>query len=101
MAFRGRLSNRRIALFATIAVVLLGLGWLQYVGAAAMSGMAFKDMDWNEDGELTRREILQGFVSVSAVRALSGQRSCVEYRWRGSGEVIRLECRTDPPPATP
>ena len=101
MAFRGRLSNRRIALFATIALVLLGLGWLQYVGAAAMSGMAFKDMDWNEDGELTRREILQGFVSVSAVRTRSGQRSCVESRWRRSGEVIRMECRTDPPPAAP
>ncbi len=96
MAFRGRLSNRRIALFATIALVLLGLGWLQYVGAAAMSGMAFKDMDWNEDGELTRREILQGFVSVSAIRTQRVQRQCVEYRWRRSGEVIRMECRTEP-----
>lgn len=101
MAFRGRLSNRRIALFASIAVVLLGLGWLQFVGAAALSGMSFKDMDWNEDGELTRREILQGFVSVSAVRTQNGQRSCVEYRWRRSDEVIRTECRTDASPATP
>lgn len=101
MAVRGRVSNRRIALFATIAIVLLGLGWLQYTGAAAMSGMAFKDMDWNEDGELTRREILQGVVSVAAVRTRSGQRSCVEYRWRRSDEVIRMECRTDASPATP
>lgn len=100
MAFQRRLSNRRIALFASIAVVLLGLGWLQYVGAAALSGMSFRDMDWNEDGELTRREILQGFVSVSAVRTQNGQRSCVEYRWRRSDEVIRMECRTDAPPAT-
>jgi len=101
MAFRGRMSNRRIALFATIAVVLLVLGCLQLLGAAALSGMSFKDMDWNEDGQLTRTEILQGFFSVSASKTVDGARECVEYRWRRSDEVIRMECRTTPAGATP
>lgn len=98
MAFRGRLSNRRIALFATLAIVLLAMGWMRYTGAAALSGMAFEDMDWNEDGELTRREVLQGFFTVVAVRSGEGRRTCVDYRWRGSGESIRLECRTEASP---
>jgi len=99
MAFNARLTKRRMALFVTIAAVLLGLGWMSYTGAAALSGMAFTDMDWNEDGELTRREILQGFFSVKAVRSTEGQRSCVDYRWRDSDESIRLECRTEAAPA--
>ncbi len=98
MAFRGRLSSRRLALFVTIAIVLLALGWMRYTGAAALSGMAFADMDWNEDGELTRREVLQGFFTVVAVRTTEGRRTCVDYRRRGSGESIRLECRTEAAP---
>jgi hypothetical protein len=98
MAFKGRLSNRRIALFATIAVVLLALGWMRYTNAAALSGMPFKEMDWNEDGELTRGEVLQGFFTVTAVRTQKGSRSCVDYRRRGSAESIRVECRTETAP---
>ena len=94
MAFKGRLSNRRIALFATFAIVLLTLAWLQYSGAAALSGMKFQEMDWNEDGQLSRREVLQGFFQVRAVRSSDGNRHCVDYRWRRSGESIRVECRT-------
>ena len=98
MAFRGRLSNRRIALFVTIAMVLVALGWMRYTGAAALSGMPFKDMDWNEDGELTRGEILQGFFTINAVQTKAGNRSCTEYRRRGSNEPIRVECRTEAAP---
>ncbi|MET0329342.1 MAG: hypothetical protein ABW163_11330 [Luteimonas sp.] len=98
MAFRGRLSNRRIALFATLALVLAALGWMRYTGAAALSGMAFKDMDWNDDGELTRGEILQGFFTVSVVQTQEGNRTCTDYRRRGSGESIRVECRTEAAP---
>lgn len=98
MAFKGRLSNRRIALFATVAVLLLALGWMRYTNAAALSGMPFKEMDWNEDGELTRGEVLQGFFTVTAVRTQAGQRSCVDYRRRGSSESIRVECRTETVP---
>ena len=98
MAFKGRLSNRRIALFATITVVLLALGWMRYTNAAALSGMPFKDMDWNEDGELTRGEVLQGFFTITAVRTQDGNRSCVDYRRRGSAESIRVECRTESAP---
>lgn len=95
MAFGRRLTSRRIALFCTVAVVLLALGWMQATGAAGLSGMPFKAMDWNEDGRLTRTEVLQGFFTVSATRSAVGPRSCVEYRWRRSGEVIRTECRTE------
>jgi len=98
MAFRGRLSNRRIALFATLALVLLALGWMRYTGAAALSGMEFRDMDWNEDGELTRGEILQGFFTISAAQTKTGNRTCTEYRRRGSDEPIRVECRTEASP---
>lgn len=98
MAFNARLSNRRIALFVTFALVLVALGWMRYTGAAALSGMAFKDMDWNEDGELTRREIMAGFFTVTAVRTTEGSRTCVDYRRRGSGESIRVECRTEASP---
>ena len=98
MAFKGRLSNRRIALFATIAVLLLALGWLRYTNAAALSGMPFKEMDWNEDGALTRGEVLQGFFTITAVRTQTGNRSCVDYRRRGSSESIRVECRTETAP---
>lgn len=96
MAFGKRLTSRRIALFCTLAAVLLALAWMQATNAAGLSGMPFRDMDWNEDGELTRREILQGFFTVAATPSVSGNRSCVEYRWRRSGEVIRMECRTTP-----
>lgn len=98
MAFRGRLSNRRIALFATVAVVLLALGWMRYTNAAALSGMPFKEMDWNEDGELTRGEVMQGFFTVTAVPTQAGNRHCVDYRRRGSAESIRVECRTETAP---
>ncbi|MDR6991456.1 EF-hand domain-containing protein [Luteimonas sp. 3794] len=98
MAFKGRLSNRRIAVFATMAVLLLALGWLRYTNAAALSGMPFKEMDWNEDGALTRSEVLQGFFTVTAVRTQRGHRSCVDYRRRGSAESIRVECRTETAP---
>lgn len=98
MAFKARVTRRRMALFVMIGTVLLALGWMRYSGAAALSGMALRDMDWNEDGELTRREILQGFFSVKAVRSTDGRRSCVDYRWRGRDESIRLECRTEAVP---
>lgn len=77
-----------------MAVLLLALGWLQGTGAAALSGMSPKDMDWDEDGELSRGDILRGVFSVVAVRRVEGNRSCVEYRWRRSGDIIRMECRT-------
>lgn len=98
MAFKGRLSNRRIALFATVAALLLALGWMRYTNAAALSGMPFKEMDWNEDGELTRTEVLQGFFTVTAVTTQDGNRRCVDYRRRGSAESIRVECRTETAP---
>lgn len=98
MAFKGRLSNRRIAVFVTLALVLLALGWMRYTGAAALSGMEFRDMDWNEDGDLTRSEILQGFFTISAVRTTEGNRTCTDYRRRNSGESIRVECRTEASP---
>ena len=91
---RSRLSNRRIALFATIALLLCAVAWMQYEGMAGVSGMAFKDMDWNEDGQVTRGEILQAFHGVVAAKSTNGSRECTEYRWRRDGQVIRVSCRT-------
>ncbi|WP_328797029.1 hypothetical protein [Luteimonas deserti] len=78
----------------TLAVLLVTLAWLQATGSAALSGMSAQEMDWDEDGTLSRSDILRSVFSVVAERRTEGTRSCVEYRWRRSGEVIRLECRT-------
>ncbi len=90
-----RISNRRWALFATIGLFLCAVAWMQFVGAAAISGMSFKDMDWNEDGEIVRGEILQGFYAVVIVRSTEGARDCTEVRWRHDASVIRVDCRTE------
>ncbi|WP_101925947.1 MULTISPECIES: hypothetical protein [Luteimonas] len=91
-----RISNRRWALFATIALLLCAVAWMQWIGAAAISGTSFQDMDWNEDGQVTRGEILQSAHAVIVVRSTDGARTCTEFRWRRDQSVIRVDCRTGP-----
>ena len=90
-----RFSTRRKALLGLVAIAFGVIGWLQYVGAAGISGMATKDMDWNADGSVTREEILQSFHSVSVKKTKEGRRECSAYHWRANQRPIRLDCRTN------
>ncbi|WP_374013524.1 hypothetical protein [Pseudoxanthomonas koreensis] len=94
MLLRGRLTPRRKVLLAVLAAVLLAVGWAGWAGIAATRGIATADMDWNGDGTVERREVLQAFYAVAAERHAEGNRECTTFRWYRSGETIRVECRT-------
>ena len=89
-----RFSTRRKALLGLVLTALAVVAWLSYIGAAGISGIATKDMDWDGDGTVTRTEIMQSFHAVTATRERQDNRECTTYRWHRSGEVIRLDCRT-------
>jgi len=91
---RPRFSTRRKALLGLVAIALGVVGWLQYIGAAGISGMATKDMDWNADGSVSQQEIFQSFHSVSVKKTREGRRECSSYLWRADQRPIRLDCRT-------
>ncbi len=95
---RKRFSTRRKALFGLVLIALGAVGWLQYVGAAGISGMPTKDMDWNADGTVTQQEIMQAFYAVGVTKTSEGQRECSEYYWRGDRRGIRVDCRTSMAP---
>ncbi|MFT3763430.1 MAG: hypothetical protein QM761_12665 [Pseudoxanthomonas sp.] len=95
----GKFSSTRRGLLAMIAALLLVLGWLYVTKAAAISGMQVKEMDWDGDGTVSGREILQAFYAVEAVKTVEGSRTCTAYAWH-TGEAIRVDCRTEfKPPA--
>ncbi|NDK39169.1 EF-hand domain-containing protein [Pseudoxanthomonas gei] len=94
-ASRPRFSTRRKALLGLVAIALGVVAWLQYVGAAGISGMATKDMDWNADGSVSQQEIFQSFHSVSVTKTRDGRRQCSSYYWRADRRPIRLDCRTE------
>ncbi len=89
------LSPRRKALLALVALMLAGVAWLHFTGAAGISGMETRDMDWNGDGTVTQQEILQAFHAVSVTRTQDGARTCRAYRWRSDGRPIRVDCVTE------
>ena len=89
-----RFSTRRKALLGLVAIALALVGWLQYVGAAGISGIPTKDMDWNADGTVTQSEIMQAFYAVGVTKTSEGQRQCSEYYWREGKRSIRVDCRT-------
>ena len=90
-----RFSPRRKALLALVAIALALVVWLQYRGAAGISGISTDDMDWNSDGDVTQQEILQAFYAVSVTTTREGQRECKAFRWRKQGQGIRVDCRTE------
>jgi hypothetical protein len=94
MLLRGKLTPRRRLLLAILAVALLAIGWAGWVGMAGTRGVEIRDMDWNEDGTVSGREIAQSFYAVAATRKQDGRRECTTFRWLRSGEVIRVDCRT-------
>ena len=96
---RSRFSTRRKALLGLVVIALVLVGWLQYVGAAGISGMATKDMDWNADGTVTQQEIMQAFYAVGVEKTQEGLRECSEYFWREDRRGIRVDCRTNVAPS--
>ncbi len=96
---RSRFSTRRKALLGLVLIALSVVGWLQYVGAAGISGMPTKDMDWNADGTVTQTEIMQSFYAVGVDKTHEGQRECSAYFWRDGKRGIRVDCRTNIAPA--
>ena len=49
-------------MFFIVNVLLLGVGWLYWDGAAITAGLSAKDMDWNGDGTVTYRNTRTGKV---------------------------------------
>lgn len=94
MLLRGKLTPRRKVLLGLLAASLLAVGWMGWTGVAALQGVETADMDWDGDGTVTRTEIAQSFHAVVATREREGNRECTSYRWRRSGEAIRVDCRT-------
>jgi len=88
-------SPRRKALLALVAIALALVAWLQYSGAAGISGISTDDMDWNNDGNVTQQEILQAFYAVGVTTSREGQRECKAFRWREDDKGIRVDCRTE------
>ena len=89
-----RFSTRRKALLGLVVIALGVVGWLQYIGAAGISGIPTKEMDWNADGTVTQQEIMQAFYAVGVTKTHEGQRECSEYYWRQDKRGIRVDCRT-------
>ncbi len=92
-------SPRRKALLGLVLIALAGVGWMQYIGAAGISGISTRDMDWNADGTVTQQEIFASFHAVAVKKTSEGQRECSSYYWRKDGSSIRVECRTVLAPA--
>jgi hypothetical protein len=97
-----RLSRRRKVLFAMVALILVAVAALRWVGVAGLNGTEPREMDWNADGEVTRGEILQAYTTVVVSETEDGSRSCRSYaRLRDRDTPIRVDCRTTPAGGTP
>lgn len=92
-------STRRKALLGLVVIALAVVGWLQYIGAAGISGISTKDMDWNADGTVSQQEIFESFHAVAVKKTSEGQRECSSYYWRKDQSSIRVECKTVMAPA--
>ncbi len=96
---RGRFSTRRKILLALVLALLGIVAYLHFTGAAGTHGLEGKDMDWNGDGQVSQIEMLQSFYAVVVTKQRQEPRECSTYAWRGTGEVIRVDCRTSFEPA--
>ena len=96
---RKRFSPRRKALLAVVLLALAVVAWMYWIGAAGISGISTRDMDWDGDGTVTRQEIFQSFHAVVVTRTKEGQRECSAYQWRKDQRPIRVDCRTTMAPA--
>lgn len=94
-------SVRRRLLFALLAIALAYGAFAWQTHLAFLSDAPSTDMDWDEDGVVSSREILQSWYAVSATVTRSGPRTCRAYYWRGQSpdNTIRVSCRTELRPA--
>lgn len=96
---RAPFTPRRRAALGFVLLLLAVVAWLHFTGAAATRGIDRKDMDWDRDGAVTMREMLQSFYAVKVEVTHEGARECRAYSWRGSSETMRVDCRTVVQPA--
>lgn len=94
MILSGKFTARRKALAALMLLILAWLGYAWYAGMAITQNIETRDMDWNGDGTVGRDEIAQAFYAVAVKKEVDGKRHCNTFYWRGSGEQIRVDCRT-------
>ncbi len=94
MATKTRFSARRKVLLTVVALLLATVAFLHFTGAAGISGIPSKDMDWNGDGVVSEEEILQAFYAVVVEKKTEGPRECRSYAWRSDRKPIRVDCRT-------
>ena len=92
-------TARRMATLGFFVTLLIVVGWLHFTGAAATRGIERKDMDWNNDGNVTMREMLQSFYAVTVTTTTEGARECRTFAFRGSNQSLRVDCRTVVQPA--
>lgn len=93
---RARFSPRRKALLAAILLLLAAMGVLRAMGVAGFSGIEPRAMDWNDDGTVSRDEILQGYTIIAVQETRDGQRTCRHYaRLRDRQAPFRVECRVE------
>jgi hypothetical protein len=87
---------RRKVLFLALALLLAFSGYAWYVGLAFTAGIGTSDMDWNNDGQVTIREMLQSWSDVTVRATREGMRECNSFYWRGQeqGPPIRVDCKT-------
>jgi len=93
-------TARRMATLGFFVTLLIIVGWLHFTGAAATQGIERKDMDWNGDGNVTMREMLQSFYAVTVTTTKEGARECRTFAFRGSEQSLRVDCRTVIEPAS-
>jgi hypothetical protein len=98
---RGKFTTRRKALLGLVLVLLAVVAWLHFTGAAATRGLERKQMDWDNNGQVTMSEMLQSLYAVKVEITHEGPRECRAYSWRGSTETLRVDCRTTMQPAAP
>ena len=93
-------TARRVATRGFFVTLLIVVGWLHFTGAAATRGIERKDMDWNNDGNVTMREMLQSFYAVTVTTTTEGARECRTFAFRGSEQSLRVDCKTVVQPAS-
>ncbi|MCD7098652.1 EF-hand domain-containing protein [Stenotrophomonas sp. MMGLT7] len=94
MILRGPLSGRRRVLLVILLLVLAWLAYAWFAGMAITRGVEMRDMDWDGDGTVSRTELAQAFYAVVVEESQQGSRHCRTFKWRRSGEQIRVDCRT-------